>query len=59
MACWHRFKKRQKGLCLRCRVLDNKYVFYASIVYCVILYFTGIHHLYWKIYDLRHKEKKQ
>ncbi len=43
MACEHRFKKRQTGECLLCRI-DYK-------LYCLMLYPLSI------LYNITHKEK--
>ena len=58
MACYHRFKKKQKGSCLRCRFFDNKYVWGICMAWTVVLYFTGVSWLWWKIYFWRHPKNE-
>jgi hypothetical protein len=57
MACYHRFQKKEKGSCLRCRIFDSKYFYIPYYGFCFVLTITGINWLIWKIYAWRHKDE--
>jgi hypothetical protein len=56
--CYHRFQKKEKGSCRRCRFFDSKYFYVPYYIMCLILLVTGVTPLYWKIYDWRHKDER-